>query len=439
MKVWKSVVALACACGFIGTSVACTNGDVEKKAKKMTPTSQLTEVSESFEGAKSLKLSVDCSADYSYSMPYYSSSMPYYSPGYADKMDLHMELLLSRTTDFVDAKLVVSGKDEYSYKNSSNTDTIYGEAYLISGRAYSVIEEDGTKVGEAYGSIYDLLAEELGVKSAAVRSMLSEALTEAMNIGVPADLLNGFLEAAGNPEQSHTKTSISYTYNYKQLCDDLLGLITSIDNNTTIESFADNALKILGIDITCEKILTEVEARGDKTLSELKAEIEKEFGFKTEDVLEMLQRDEVVALLNQMESGLGNNIKSIDLPALTSQFGNKTLDWFAEEISNSHFKNTKELVAYFRERLKTPILEIGIDDVIDTIDNIKINTVEMDVTTSYNDDGKLVSVSSGEKVDFSVASNAFAYLLKVETSFIISEISTSGRTISLPNDIDFNW
>lgn len=438
MKVWKSVVALACACGFIGTGAACDKDNVEKKVKNMTPTSQIVEVSDVFEGAKSFKVSVDFLMDHSSSSIYTSmdsSSIRYNS---TDKIDAHMDLWLSRTEDFVDAKLLVNAKNEYSYgyDDWSRSRTINGAAYLIGGKAYAIEEEDGKMFGEAYGSIYDLLAEELEVNSVAVRSMLSAALSEAQKIGVPEDILKDFLEA-GNPTQSHTDTSISYVYNYKQLCDNIFELMKSVDDDTTLETLIDNALKMLGVDLTCEKVLSEVEKMGDKTLSEIKTEIEKEFGFKTEEVLELLQRDEIVALLNQIEPNLGDRIKSIDLLALTSQFGNETLDWVVENVSESYLKSAKDLVTYLRKNLKTPVLEMGFDDVLATVDNIKLDAAETGVTTTYNDKNELVSVSSGEKLDFYIGNTNYSESLKLETSFTFSEISASSITISLPDGIQF--
>ncbi|MBQ7831063.1 MAG: hypothetical protein IJ393_03175, partial [Clostridia bacterium] len=97
MKVWKRAAALVCALGFVGAGVACKS-ETEKKLEEMTPQTQIEDVVASLDGVKSLKFSVDAKAELKGTMEGEQGNM---------KMDAGIDLWLSKTDDFIDAKIVM--------------------------------------------------------------------------------------------------------------------------------------------------------------------------------------------------------------------------------------------------------------------------------------------------------------------------------------------
>lgn len=435
MKVWKRAAALVCALGFVGAGVACKS-DAEKKIEDMTPQTQVEDIAAALEGVKSLKLSIDSSASVN---------------GVADgeqgdvKMDAGIDLWLSKTDDFLDAKVVVEYSMDYAADGESNKEEQKVEAYLVGGYAYVVMDYQGEKMGvKTEDSIFALLADEMGVEEKDVKSIFATAFEKAGEVGIPTDLLNEFMALSPvAPSEEKTETSMSLVYDYKAMINNLIGNVTGITDKTTIGDFIDSMLVDLGEkEMTCTKLLDKVAPYGQKTVKDVKAEIEKEFDFKTEDIIKAVQENkDLLAMLDEMEPGMSDMVKNFKLDDIMNEYGNMKIDELIAMLSGEEI-TVAQAVAQAKEMLKTPVKEVmPIDkEVIDVLKGITINTAKTEFKTEYDEDANLTAISAGVnadvKLNFTVDGTSADLKCKSSVSYTLSEFSKSATEIKLP---DIQW
>ena len=429
MKVWKRAAALVCALGFVGAGVACKS-ETEKKLEEMTPQTQVEDIAAALEGVKSLKLSMDAEAELKGTVEGEQGNVT---------MDAGIDLWLSKTDDFIDAKIVM----DYSMTMTapeSQTEAEKIEAYLVDGYAYIVAEQGDQKMGvKTSESIFALLADEMGVEETEVKSLFATAFAEAEKVGIPADLLNEFMELSiVEPSEEKTETSMTITYDYKSVINNLIGNVTGITETTTIAQFIDSMLTDLNSDMTCEKLLDKVASYGAKTVKEVKAEIEKEFGVTAEELLAKVQSDDVVSILNEMEEGLGDQVKAFKLSDIMDVYGDMTIDQLIEEISGEEL-TVADAVAEAKEMLKTPMQQVmPIDEeAIDVLKAIKINTANTQLATEYDEDANLLAISAGVNASVKVeyAAEEVDLTMTSSVTYKLSDFSKSASEIKVPTDI----
>lgn len=431
MKVWKRGLALVSALGFVGAGVACQT-ETEKKLENMTPQTQVEDVATSLEGVKSLKMSMDTSATVK---------------GVADgekgdmAMNVGVDLWLSKTDDFLDAKLVVEVSTDMKVDGEEETQEEALELYLVDGYVYMVAEVEGEKMGvKTEDSIFAILADEMNMKKSEVKAMFADAFEKAEEVGVPADLLKEFLELSPvDPSEEKTETSMTLVYDYKTMIDNLIGNVTGITDKTTIGNFINSMLKDLNSDMTCNKILDKIEPYGQKTLAELKTELEEEFDVTAEEWLSALKANtDLLAMLDEMQPGMSDMIKELEIEELMDEIGDMKIDDIIKEMSGEDL-TVEDMVAQTKELLKTPVKEVMPveEELLEVLEAITINTAETEFTTTYDEDANLLSISVGSSTNVKIKKDKENDLtITSDVSYELSEFSKSATEIQLP---DIEW
>ena len=430
MKVWKRAVALVCALGFVGAGVACKS-ETEKKLEEMTPQTQIEDVVASLDGVKSLKFSVDAKAELKGTVEGEQGDV---------KMDAGIDLWLSKTDDFIDAKIVMDYNMTMTAPESQ-TEAQKVEAYLVDGYAYVVTEYEGQKMGiKTSDSIFSLLADEMGVEETEVKSLFATVFAEAEKMEISSDLLKEFMELSiVDPSEEKSETSMTLVYDYKGVINNVIGNITGITATTTLEQFIDSMLADLNVNTTCAKLLDKVAPYGAKKVKDVKAEIEKEIGMTAEELLAKVQNNQdILDLLDEIEPGISEEIKAFKLSDIMAEIGEMTVDQVIAEISGEEV-TVAMAVAEAKEMLKEPVQEmIDIDqEAIEVLKAIKINEYNSKFSTEYDEEANLTAISMGLNANVKLAYAAENVDLTVSSgvTYKISELSKSASEIKLPTGI----